>query len=64
MVAKATAARKPSRKFPPTALARCMATMLPPPTSLPPRTPPSKKDGSLPTMRMAASPMMKMTLKK
>ena len=32
MVAKATADRKPSSRLPPTALARCMAIMLPPPT--------------------------------
>ncbi|MNN75958.1 hypothetical protein D3C81_1922920 [compost metagenome] len=53
MVAKATAERKPRNRLPPTALARCMATMLPPPTSAPPSLPSTKYCGSVPTMTMA-----------
>ena len=64
MVANATAERKPNSRLPPAALARCSATMLPPPTSLPPTWPPSKNSGFVPTSTMAHRPMMAMTLKK
>ncbi|MNL57090.1 hypothetical protein D3C87_1806260 [compost metagenome] len=41
IVANATAEMKPSSKSPPTALARCITGMLPPPMSFPPTTPDS-----------------------
>jgi hypothetical protein len=63
MVAKATADRKPRKMSPPTALARCMTGMLPPPISLPPTTPPSKKAGLVPTMVIAAAPRTMVTRK-
>ncbi|MCY1452121.1 hypothetical protein D9M71_690230 [compost metagenome] len=64
MVAKATAERKPRNRLPPTALARCMATMLPPPISAPLMSPPTKYCGSLPTMTMAEKPRVATTRKK
>lgn len=64
MVAKVTAERKPSSRLPPTAWARCMTTMLPPPSSLPPASPPSKNRGCWLTITIDARPSRKMTLKK
>ncbi|MNW21052.1 hypothetical protein D3C71_2217520 [compost metagenome] len=64
MVAKATAERKPRNRLPPTALARCMATMLPPPTRAPPGLPSTKYCGSVPTITMAAKPSTQTTRKK
>ncbi|MCY1187030.1 hypothetical protein D9M73_279610 [compost metagenome] len=54
MVAKATAEMKPRNRLPPTALARCTATMLPPPTIAPLA---SRNVESVPTMTMAPKPM-------
>ncbi|MNP21763.1 hypothetical protein D3C76_1143960 [compost metagenome] len=56
MVAKATAARKPNMRSPPSACARCMMAMFTPPSSGPPITPCSKNCGCCPTMLIAAVP--------
>ena len=64
IVANATADKKPSNKLPPAALAKCSATMLPPPISLPVMSPPSKNCGSVPTSTMEHTPIKAITLKK
>ncbi|MNC69815.1 hypothetical protein D3C75_1205520 [compost metagenome] len=64
MVAKATAERNPKNKLPPTAWAKCIATMLLPPTMLPPSLPSTKYWGSVPTITIAAKPSMQTTRKK
>ncbi len=58
MVAKATAEMKPRKTLPPTALARWMAAMLPPP-SRPPLA--SRNCGLVSTKVMAPKPMMKVS---
>ncbi|MCY1448289.1 hypothetical protein D9M71_649460 [compost metagenome] len=59
MVAKATAEMKPRNRLPPTALARCTAAMLVPPSSAPVA---SLKSGLVLTSRIAPKPMMKVRM--
>ena len=59
MVANATAEMKPRNTLPPTALARCTAAMLLPPSSAPAA---SLKSGLVLTSRMAPKPMMKVRM--